>query len=299
VSNASIVFAGGEPGVVRAFKLGDRKPAWLVELSGKIREIAGGVDSPYVYILGENNNLYGFDKVDGRERFRFNTDQLATKPSVHRFRPYQMAWVPVRRQLLLLDSLHESGDNGLLLNAECQEQVGTMRAEHFLCGTAVDSSGRFVTTTTNMNTIQIWDLQEKREIYNLGEARESAIDAPFVSNAVYGADGTLIFTVDDSWATGTVEIGKPRTDEALAEFGSRNGHVEIDVDFAHERLALVGTERALTIVDFDGDVLSELQNATAQRSTVVRFSPDGSRVAVGSWDTSVRVFEIADTKPEK
>jgi WD40 repeat protein len=82
--------------------------------------------------------------------------------------------------------------------------------------------------------------------------------------------------------------------KSTKSFDARNGHIEIDVNFASRRLVLTGTEAGLTLMGFDGIVLSHLKDATLQRNLSVEFSPSGKRVVVGSSDNAVYVYEIVE-----
>jgi len=157
-------------------------------------------------------------------------------------------------------------------------------------------NGSNILTLSHANNIRIWSLDQTREIFKMGEDKVAAIDAPFTSNAVFDGDKTLVYSIDNSWATGRVYVYDIQKKKEEARFNSRNGHLEMDVDFTTSRIALTGTSKSLTLVDFSGRVLAERKNAADQRVVAVSFSPDGNRLALGSWDNTVRIF---DTKKER
>jgi hypothetical protein len=63
-------------------------------------------------------------------------------------------------------------------------------------------------------------------------------------------------------------------------------------------VAAAGADRVVRIWDIrSGDVIAELQGHTAYVTTL-HFSPDGAHLASGSWDRSVRIWDVAQ-KSEK
>jgi WD40 repeat protein len=85
--------------------------------------------------------------------------------------------------------------------------------------------------------------------------------------------------------------------QAKRDFDARNGHIEMDVDFQHERIALTGTSTNITLLSFAGEELVHLENAMPDRNACIEFSPSGDRLIVGCFDGTVAVFKLP-TLPE-
>lgn len=178
----------------------------------------------------------------------------------------------------------------MLFDARTFKKAATMKCDGFV--TEITPVGRFIVTLSHRNNIRIWDTKAGKEIFKKGKDEEAAIDAPFTSNAMFDGEHTLVYTVDNSWATGKVFVHAILANKETASFDSRNGHVVMDVDFAHGRIALTGTNRKLTVVDLTGRVIADKDAVTFQRNISIAFSPNGERLAIGSWDNTVRIFEL-------
>ena len=120
-----------------------------------------------------------------------------------------------------------------------------------------------------------------------------AIDVPSCSALVHDGDDKVVYAIDNSWATGGIYVHTISTG-AETKFDSRNGHVVLDVDWEGRRIALGGTEEALTLLDFEGNQLAELQNAVGARIMAVEFSPSNRRVLVTDQNRIATIFEIVE-----
>ena len=154
--------------------------------------------------------------------------------------------------------------------------------------------GRFIVTLPGGNTVRIWDTKFREDIFKLGDNEDVPTDAPFISNAMFDGNRTLVYTVDDSWSRGKVFVHDIQADKELAKFGSRNGHAVMDVDFSRGRIALTGTEKSLTVLDLAGNIIAEKAAVTSQRNVAIAFSPNGKRLAIGSNDATVRIFDLVE-----
>jgi WD40 repeat protein len=145
------------------------------------------------------------------------------------------------------------------------------------------------------------DLTTDRDVFFRGQriAKEPksltiTIDAPFFSHLRDSGSDTIVYTLDNSWATGSVYIHNIST-KATKSFDARSGHIELDVSFPKRRIALTGTSTDLTVLDFDGKQVAHTTKATLQRNYSVEFSPDGERVLVVSGDNTLSIFSIAES----
>ena len=231
--------------------------------------------------------------MDGVERDFQTREHFSDGRGVPYLVPYRVTWVPVAQKLLVFTS-DANGGNGLLLDGESFENGATIQTEDFVKRCSTDCSGRFVVTVSGRDNVHIWDTKAAKEIFECGQNKVPAVDAPFISNAMFDGDRVLIYTVDNSWGTGTVVVQDVLANQEKARFNSRNGHVVMDVDFAHKRVALTGTERRLSVLDFSGNLFADKGSVTFQRNAAISFSPDGNLLAVGSWDNTIRIFEIKE-----
>jgi WD domain, G-beta repeat len=287
----SIVCAG-RSGFARRFDPETRRELWSAKLKGdaQCRSFAGSKDR--LYLIDDGGGVHVFRCADGVEIETRTQQQFSDLLGTDFVIPYRVTWVPVAEKLLVFTSAAKVG-TGLLLDGTTFAKAATIKTGDFVRFVSTDATGRFAITVTDKDNIQIWDLQAAQEIFKCDQNETPAVDAEFTSNVQFDGDRTLVYTVDNSWSTGTVVVHDILANQEKARFNSRNGHVVMDVDFVHQRIALTGTERRLTILGLAGNVIADKESVTFQRNVAIAFSPDGSKLAIGSWDNTVRIFGIS------
>lgn len=292
----TLVFAG-ESGFVKCYSLRAHSEAWSAAVGDKIHNIAAGQGS--LFLLDEHETIHILDAASGKRVRTISREAVAKSAGVPSLLPNNLAYVPQRNLLLVASYSENYGENTFLMDSRSFKVVGRIRSEGFLTKMSPSQDGSHIITLSNPDNIRLWSLDLRREVFNMGKNELGAIDAPFTSNAAFDGKRSLVYSVDNSWATGTLHVYDTQQKIELACFDSRNGHLEMDVDFRTLRVALTGTSRNLTLVDFSGRVLAERKKAADRRIVAVKFSPDRTRLALGSWDNSVRVFEIKDQGAKK
>jgi WD40 repeat protein len=292
----AVAFAG-EAGFVKCYDLAKKSERWSKAIDGKIRRLAAGEGN--LFVLDERGTVHMLTAATGERVRQLDAKALATIAGADFVIPKHIAWLPVRNALVLTSFSREDDDNSLVLDGRTFRLIGRAKTGDYLRGVWPTLDGSHIVTTAGANRIRIWSIEQSREVLSLGDDQGIVIDGPFVSNAAFDGKSTLVYSVDNSWATGTVRVYDTTQKKEVARFDSRNGHVEMDVDAAWSRIALTGTSEALVLVGLDGRVHATRKDAAEQRIIAVKFSPDGKRVAVGSWDTTARVFDIKedDAKP--
>ena len=285
------ILCGGRSGFVRCYDPKTKQPKWSVQLGGEIDCISVAIPKDRLYVLDNQNAVHVFRVSDGHKAATVSSNQLARNAGRSFLTPGRVGWIPFVDQLFVTNFSEKYGDNGFLFDATNFKKAATIKCDGFVSEIATTPDGRFI-VTRNWSNIRIWDAKEGKEIFKYGDDKEVAIDAPFVSNATFDGEHTMVYTVDNSWATGKVFVHDILANKETASFDSRNGHVVMDVDFPHGRIALTGTKQNLTVVDLTGKVVANKQAVTFQRNVAIAFSPDGKRLAIGSWDNTVRVFEL-------
>ena len=295
-------------GLVRCHTTADGRELWSKPLGGEIRPMTGdaihSVTGPHsadgnLWSLGADHVIRELSLSDGRELRRFTREQLASLLKKDFVLPGHMAWLRDTKRVFIATYGDGYGLHGFVLDIAPFRPAGEAATDGFLRSAEVHASGRYLTTIGN-GRIRIWSFDEHKQVYEFasGDALDT-IDAPFMSNAQFNGKQTLVYTIDNSWATGQAFVQSINQTKADATFNSRHGHVVMDCDFAHGRIALTGTERHVTVVDLQGNVLLEKRRATADRNAAIRFSPSGRRLAVGSWDNTARVFKLPVTPAQR
>jgi WD40 repeat protein len=284
--------AGGRSGMVRCFSLQTKQQRWSVQLENEIRSLSAAGSKDRLYALDDRGFIHVFRLSDGKKLNVLSAEQMARRVGISFLAPTNMTWIPVADQLLVTHFSKVYGDNGILFDAATFKKTATTRSDGFVTKATTDPGGRFIVTVSSRDNVRIWDTKVGDEIFKLGDEEERATDAPFISNARFDGQRTLVYTVDNSWARGKVHVHDIQAQKDTATFDSRNGHVVMDVDFSRGRIALTGTEKALTVLDLAGNVIAEKAAVTLQRNVAIAFSPTGKRLAVGSQDNTIRIFNI-------
>lgn len=296
IDDDTMVFAG-ESGFIKCYSVREKSERWAKTIDAKIRQLDAG--NGRLFLLDAGDTVHVLAAAKGETVKRLGRKDLEAIAGADFLIPNNLAWVPGRNALMVSMAAEGYGDNSFLLDGESFKLLGRVGSDGFVTDVCVTRDGSHVVARSHADTIRIWSMGEAREVFKMGKGKGIVIDGEFISNATFDGKGTLVYSVDNSWATGTVHLHDIRQGKEIARFDSRNGHLEMDVDFASSRIALTGTSKELVIVGFDGRPVGARKNASDQRIVAVKFSPDGRRVAVGSWDTTARIFEIKRDEPDK
>ena len=289
LDDETIVYAG-KSGFIKYHSLDQQAEKWSTRVEGNLCQLVKGRD--HLFVLDDDGTVHVLEKAGGKMLKRLDKGTFETITGLPLFRPVNIAWVPKHNAMLISEFSEEYGEHLFLIDDQTFEVVGRAKSEGFLTQIHPTHTGSHIVSLSHKNNIRIWSIDEKREVFLMGENMFAGIDASFTSNAFSDGNKTLVYSVDDSWSTGDVHIFDTNQKIELVQFDSRNGHLEMDVDFMSSRIALTGTKQNLTIVDFKGRVLAELENVADQRVASVKFSPRRNRIAIGSWDNTLRVFEF-------
>ena len=171
-------------------------------------------------------------------------DELAITTKKSFILPTNMVWLPNEKCLLISAMSDSNEDYAFILDSTATKLVGQFTIDYFLSKILPSKGGSHILYLSHPNNICIWSLKESLEIFRLGKKWENngvistTTDAPFISNAVFNGRETLIYSIDSGWATGTIHILDIKNNNKIAQFDSRNGHLEMDVDFQNNRIAL-------------------------------------------------------------
>ena len=209
--------------------------------------------------------------------------------------PFALA--PNDGSLVVSESHVNGGANLHRLNSKNDQIVSSFRLHPSLDKLTFSSDGRRIGGIAANQFVAVRDVENDKDVFVLGEpvpegerAQGPGIDAAFLSNLRH-AGNHVILTQDHGWTNGKVFVHGIDTGESIS-FDARNGHIEIAVDFARQRIALTGTSRSLVITDFAGKLIAQSNNVADQRILAVDISPSGRYVVVGGVDTTLSVFEL-------
>jgi tricorn protease-like protein len=159
----------------------------------------------------------------------------------------------------------------------------------WIFGIAFSPDGKRLASASRDKTSKVFDLEKK----------ESLVTFPAHAQPVY----TVSFTPDGKGvATGgedsRIRIWSPDNDaKGISELGGFGGTVfKLRYTPSGQNLLAVSADKAIAVFDAKGSQLRRLQGHN-DWIYALAISPDSKTAASGSWDSEVRLWNIADGKP--
>jgi WD40 repeat protein len=287
-------------GHVTCISTRDSDVKWTVKDVGKISDWSVSRKTKRLAILGDNNTTSVIDCNDGKTIFTADRSRMARILGLDFALPSRIAMAPNDGRLVLCTFSTFHGRNGYVLDPSYTTVISSFDVDASPNELSLSPNGRRAAVIADDAVLCVRDLVEDRDVFFRGtrikekpDSLTATIDAPFFSHLRDGGGDHLIYTLDNSWATGKVFVHNLKTNKINSVDG-RNGHIELDVSFSTGRIALTGTSTDLTVLDFDGTVIAHQKNATMQRNSSLEFSPSGDRILVASWDNTLSVYSIAE-----
>lgn len=298
----NIVFASAS-GTIRCLSLRNGKTKWKRPGTKQISSWSVSRKMGRLAYIQDQKVLV-IDCSNGKTLFEADSGRLATILRSDFTVVSQTTLFPNDGRLVVSDSAWWFGRHAYVLDARYQKVDSSFDHDAWPRQMSVSSDGRRVALIADKDVVSVRDLKRNSDLFFRGKRTPKpknsnsitlsfTIDAPFFSHIRHDGRNTIVYTEDNSWATGEVYVQNIAS-KTPKRFDARNGHIEMDVNFSAKRIVLTGTSRNLTLVDFDGKVLAEAKAISLQRNLSVEFSPSGKRVLVGSWDNTVSVFAIKE-----
>jgi WD40 repeat protein len=288
IDNQTIIYGGRHSDII-CYDLSTKAERWKVKFSGEIKSLTIGKN--VCYLLESSGKTHAISLATGENGKSINTE----KSGFDYFSPTQIHCLN-QQNWLVAASFESKGNakNVFIFDQTSLKLIEKFKSDGFVTQLSLSRNEKHIVTLSSHNNIRIWSLENKEEIFKIGKDKSAPIDAPFTSNAVFDGNKTLVYTIDDSWATGTVHVHDIHQNKELAKFDSRNGHAVVDVDFTNARIGLSGSKGAVTLLDFTGKEIAELNVPNAIRVLSLKFSPDNKRISIGCWDTTMRIYNIKE-----
>lgn len=242
-----------------------------------------------------------YDCNTGRRLRVIESDELARFFGVSSAWPNSIAYTPNDAQLVICCSENLFGRNAFLLDPTYKKVVSSFDVDASAKKLTLSPDGKTATVLAAKEVVCTRELKTNKERYFIGQRvfldpgwTTLTIGPSFASHAYHDGDKTLITAIDGGcFGEGVFKFHNLET-KGSKFYNAHEGHIEMDVDFAKKRIAITGTSTDLKLMDFDGQIVAKLPKVTEQRNIAVEFSPNGKRIAVGSWDNTVRIVEIKD-----
>ena len=297
VDQDHIVYAT-RSGEICCISIKDRKAHWTVPSIGEISDWSISRETKRLAVLTDEDVTCVIDCANGKKLFSADQDRIAQLLQLRHVIPTRLVITPNDGRLVICNFSTFYGRNGYILAptydkllssfdidatpraitiSRDSDRMGVIAADQVLCIREIDSGREVFFRGTRIKVKPDW--------------LTATIDAPFFSHLRHDGDNTLVYTRDNSWSTGEVFVHDTDTD-TVESFDARNGHIELDVSFKSQRIALTGTSTDLTILDFHGKLIAHAKKVSLQRNACTEFSPTEDRILVGSWDNTLSVYSI-------
>lgn len=277
------------------------KVEWVVRDVGRLTDWSVSRDTKRLAILGENFTTSVIDCASGKVIFRADPVRISQILGLRFTVLTRLTFVPNDGRLLVCTYSEFYSRNAYLLDAEYQKPLKSFNMDVSPREVTASPKGNRVAVIADEEVLCVRDLRTNRDVFFRGkrimekpDKNVSAIDAPFYSHIRDSGQDMLIYTRDNSWATGKVFVHNLKTKQTNS-FDGRNGHIELDVSFPKRQMVVTGTSTDLTVFDFNGKVIAHKKKATSKRNSAVEYSPAGDRILVGCWDNTLSVFSIKES----
>jgi WD40 repeat protein len=277
-----------------------RRIEWVIEDIGEYAKWTVSRDTKRLALL-DKYKLKVVDCSNGKPIFSASDEQITKILGVDSATPSRIAFSPIGGRLILYSFSTYYGRNGFVLDPSFKRVHSTFDVDAAPSELTVSDDGKRIAVIADEEVLCVHDLATHRDVFFEGTRIQvepknmtHVVDAPFYSHFRDSGGDLLVYTRDNSWATGKVSVRDLRNDK-VASFDARNGHIELDVLFEAKRIALTGTSTDLTILDFKGNEIAHKKKATLQRNMSVEFSPSGKQLLVGSWDGAIYVYALHET----
>lgn len=296
-----VVFAS-RAGVVSCISIKDGKVQWRIPSVGEISDWTVSQSTKRLAFLTDDHVACVIDCTSGEKLMSADRDQIAQLLQLHYAFPCRLAIAPDDGRLILCNFSSVYGRNGYVLAPTYDKLLFRFSIDASPRAITMSPKGDRVSFIADDEVLCVREIETDRDVFFRGnrirkkpDSVTFAIDVPFYSHLIDDGDHTLVYTRDNSWATGQVFVLDTDKNKVVS-FDACNGHIELDVSFTKRRVALTGTSTDLTILDFDGKLIAHSANVSLQRNACVEFSPREDRVLVGSWDNTLSIYAIEEKR---
>jgi WD40 repeat protein len=202
------------------------------------------------------------------------------------------------RHLAVASGLGEHGNRATVIDLESREEVFSTQLDKTAWGVALSPDLRRLAAATGSfwqgGSVDVWDLETKRPHFS------HALDAA-AFKVEFSPDGRLLAAATGDYEKrGTVKLWQADTGQPVHDLVSDAGFtLDVSFDSTGERIAAAVTEwrgaagEARIWETASGRELPLRFNGHEERVASVDFSPDGSRLATGAYDKTLRIWDAA------
>ena len=211
--------------------------------------------------------------------------------------PTNIALMPVSGKLLVTTFSSTFGANGFIIASDYKQVERRFDTDRHVQRISASPNDDRIVMLADKYVVSLLDLPSNQWLFLQGERvykkkdSEEGDSSPGINHVFHDGKALVIFN-NDGGLCGTVYTHSLSENPVKKCFGP-NAHNELDVDFERQRIATTGTGMDITMWDFDGGQLGYLPKITTQRNTCIKFSPSFQRLAIGSWDNTVSLYELS------
>ena len=159
-------------------------------------------------------------------------------------------------------------------------------------GVAFSPDGKFLASCGGDKSVKIWDTTTWRRLYTIG-AHEDA-----VTSVAFSPDGKLLVTSSADRAAKVWNFGAESSSPARTLGGHSQGVLSVALSSDGQFAVTASADKTVKLWNVGNGANTSTLSEPKDWVYAVRFSPEGKRVAAGTWDGAVILWNVETKKVE-
>jgi RNA polymerase sigma factor (sigma-70 family) len=178
-----------------------------------------------------------------------------------------------------------------------QPKLNPLTAEYYSAHTTISVApdNKTVAVGCTDHSVRLWDIEQNKEIRVLGTHWEApgriGVGTKMNCSVCYSPDGKVVVSGGND---GKVHVWNPETGKEIQSWGGHQVVFEVAVAPNNKTLAVAAHDGLFLCEIGGGDKPRQLGNQ--KNVATAAFSPDGKYLAAGSYDETLRLFDVKEGK---
>ena len=244
----------------------------------------------------DEHQIVVIDCNSGEFLAKWTESEIADLLEVDQALPTNIALAPVTGKLLVTLFSSTFGNNGYILHSDYQHVERRFETDRHMQQISMSNNEQRIVMLADKYVVSVLDLPSQAWVYLQGErVYEKRLseegDSSQGINQVFH-DGEDVLVIGHGGLNARIYVHSLLND-TVEFFCGTSCYDQRDIDFENQQIAITGLGKDLTIRSFGGHELAYLPDISLQQNSCIKLSPSLTRVLVGSWDSTVSVYEIS------